>query len=320
MRGRHLYFASCVKDGGIVHYVLQDDGSLLFKGNYPCDRPMYLLATPGTLSVLLRQPFSDSSESGLFSYKVDSEGCLCSPSSVISTEGEVACHLCAFGRWTYVANYISGSLFSTKGSVVTHTGHGINPKRQEHAHVHMVTPSPDGNYLLSTDLGLDRVFVYDEDLHEISNVSAPAGSGPRHLCVVDSSHVACANELSCTVSIYGYNDGFLSLQDTISLYDEPQDGATAAAIRERDGNLYVSVRGTDEIAVLHQEHGVWKKLQMVSCGGKSPRDIVLVGNCLLSMNETSSTVTEFVLAHDGCLKRLGGEEHIPGVLCAVEGN
>jgi 6-phosphogluconolactonase len=69
-----------------------------------------------------------------------------------------------------VADYSSGSLSalavqadgSLAGPVETlsHVGHGPNPERQKAAHVHMVLPSPDNQFLFATDLGEDRVYAY----------------------------------------------------------------------------------------------------------------------------------------------------------------
>ena len=73
MGNYHLYFASCVRNGGIYHYTLQG-GTLCSKSRTVCDRPMYIYAEKGGLLALLRQPFTDSQNSGLISFTLDEEG------------------------------------------------------------------------------------------------------------------------------------------------------------------------------------------------------------------------------------------------------
>ncbi|MFA6845032.1 MAG: beta-propeller fold lactonase family protein [Sphaerochaetaceae bacterium] len=322
-RLKHLYFASCAQDGGIYHFQLLDDRFLSFCEKTSIDRPMYIIQEADRLFVLLRSPFGKTKESGLISFPIEEEGRLGNASSVISTKGEVACHLCSFEGQTYAVNYASGSLFSTGGNlVVRHYGHGIDPKRQQDAHPHMVTPTPDGKFLMCTDLGLDRIFIYDKFLQELSNVSSPAGNGPRHLCVLDCGHVACSDELSCTVSVYAYHQGVLEHEASLPLFEEAKTkGATPAAIRLWNEHVYISVRGADVIVVFRWNQGKLEKVQTKSCEGKSPRDILIVDGILLCMNETSSTVTMFQLNGKGFIgNKIGNDLQIANVLCAVQGS
>src|ERR1700675_1064921 len=104
------------------------------------------------------------------------------------------------GQNVLVASYSSGSLSalavqadgSLAGPVETlsHVGHGPNPERQKAAHVHMVLPSPDNQFLFATDLGEDRVYAYRCEPGSQAFPLRPAeppftviapGAGPRHL-------------------------------------------------------------------------------------------------------------------------------------------
>ena len=120
----------------------------------------------------------------------------------VPSVGEDPCYvsLSPDGQNLFVANYSSGSLSalavqadgSLAGPVETlsHVGHGPNPERQKAAHVHMVLPSPDNQFLFATDLGEDRVYAYRCEPGSQAfplraaeppfTVVAP-GAGPRHL-------------------------------------------------------------------------------------------------------------------------------------------
>jgi len=314
----HVYFASCVPAGGICHYLMQEDGSFTFCDKILCDRPMYQIIDDGSMYILLRQPFPSDSESGLISCRIMPDGSLSNVSGAAPTGGIVACHLCMFKGNVYMVNYLSGSISSSAGKIVYHTGHGPNPGRQEAPHTHMITPTPDGKDLMCTDLGIDCIFIYDENLNEISCAKAPAGSGPRHLAVLDSGHVACVNELSCTVDIYAFGDGKLSFMFSQPLVPALSDTSKGAAIRVKRDIIYISVRGNDTVTVFRWHDNRLEQCQCIPCGGKSPRDILVVGNILLCMNESSSTVTAFSLDKNGLLERkLPGDLHIESVLCAA---
>ncbi len=65
---------------------------------------------------------------------------------------------------------------------------------EDSAHTHFAAFSPDGNYILCTDLGLDTEFVYDSELNEISKENVPSGSGSRHLVFSENGkYVYCVN-------------------------------------------------------------------------------------------------------------------------------
>ena len=96
-------------------------------------------------------------------------------------------------RLVFVSNYTSGSLAAFPmredeallplNFLDQHTGHGVNPNRQEGPHVHCAFFDQQGN-ILSCDLGLDRIFAYQtrEDRTILRDsgldVTLPAGSGP----------------------------------------------------------------------------------------------------------------------------------------------
>src|ERR1700754_4617617 len=77
------------------------------------------------------------------------------------------------GRWVALANYTGGSLsvfpIRADGALlpyvqnIQHTGHSINPARQEKSHVHSVVFSPDNRTLYAQDLGEDSISVYTFD-------------------------------------------------------------------------------------------------------------------------------------------------------------
>ena len=314
----HLYIASCVAGGGIYHYYLKD-GRLQFREKTTCDRPTYLNVAGDTMEVLLRQPFEGSRASGLAAYPLLRDGSLGPQKSLISTKGEVACHLCSWQGKTYVANYSSGSVFSSDGNLRAHFGVGVHPVRQEASHLHFVSQAPDNRCLLAVDLGLDAIYSYDEDLNLLSVAHVPAGCGPRHLAYAgDGRTVLCVNELDSSVTVFDYSDCRLTRRETVPLLEERNKDNISAAIRVQGRYVYVSNRGDDSISCLEWDGEHLKLCSVTPCGGAFPRDFLLVEGRLFCANERSGSVTIF--RADGPVLTMEKERLlIPAPLCVACG-
>ena len=308
-----FYVASCEKDGGIYECRYSGGKAGILSVTH-LDRPMYMITDGEKMHVILREYF-DKSHSAIVSLDIEN-GKLTNCSDAISTEGVVACHLCKLDGAIYAVNYLSGSITKPGYKTVTHSGSGPNRKRQDMPHTHYIE-SFDGKYLLSTDLGTDEIYVYDKDLNEISRAKVPEGHGARHLAYA-GGYVYCANELKSTVSVFEYSDGRLNIKNTIGTLPSDFKGeSTVAAIRIKDGYVYVSNRGHDSISVMKIEGDSLRLVTTVPCGGESPRDFDIFGNLLICTNETSGNVTFFEIKNSIPL-RLEAELKIKSALCVCK--
>jgi len=282
---KHIYFTTCAEDGGIYHYTFQNEKLTLCQ-KLSLDRPMYTVIKNDTAYILLRDLNNVDGFGGIITCSIDSTGKLINLSDPLSTHGIVPCHLCVIDKDVYVVNYLSGNIVKMPDVIVTHSGKGIDPTRQAEPHTHFVTASPDGKYILCTDLGIDTIFVYDRNLNEISNTKVPNGSGCRHLCFSkNGQYVYCVNELFSDVSVFTLNDGILSLQDTYKAIPDFKAVSTAAAIRIHDNYLYVSHRGADCISCFKVDGKHLTLLENRPCGGKSPRDFDVLDGYMFCANE-----------------------------------
>jgi len=313
----YLYIASCDAEGGIRQYRMTD-GHPEPVGFTPMEYPMYMILS-GTgsgkkMHILLLNPFG-TGESGLVTYRVAENGSLYDPSPVISTRGVEACHLCADGDRVYAVNYTTGSVFAVPDRLVTHTGRSVHPQRQTGPHTHFVDFTPDGRYLCVTDLGLDRILIYDKELNLQSDVRLPEGHGPRHLAFhADGRHVFCLNELASTVSLLRYEEGRMELLQTVSALPEDFAGeSTGAAIRCIGNTVYASNRGHDSVAVFEFSEGSLVLRKTVPTCGSSPRDFIVRDGLLISTNQFGNCVC-FVSEKDGTLKT---KLEMPAPLCIL---
>jgi len=223
------------------------------------------------------------------------------------------------GRAAYVANFAAGSMTSfgirpdsRLTEAVSHfqyTGRGPNP-RQAAPHAHSTVVSPDGNFLLVNDLGLDQIHIYRIDAKDPAKLvdngtwHGTPGSGPRH-CVFspDGSTVYNINEIASTIDILQWNASagtLTTIGSPVSTLPGDFKGTNTCAeiLVSSDGRfLYASNRGDDSVAVLsinQQNHGLALQ-QSISTGGKTPRHITLSpdGKWLIAANQDSSNVTVF---------------------------
>ena len=313
---RNYYIASCTPDGGIWQYRMIDSRWEPV-GFTPMDRPMYMIIAGRKMYVLLLSPF-ENGESGLISYDIAADGSLQNPSPIQSTRGEEACHLCADGKTIYAVNYTSGSVIRMPDMLVCHTGNSIHPDRQTGPHTHYVNLTPDGKYLLVTDLGNDHIYVYDKNLSMQSRLAIPAGHGPRHLAFhEDGRHIFCVNELTSAVSLLKYTDGTLTLLETVEALPKDYTGeSTAAAVRCIGNTVYTSNRGHDSVSVLDFTGERLYLRKTVPTYGRNPRDFIVSDGFILAANQSEDAVTVVSVADS----RLTAQISIKSPLCIVTDN
>jgi 6-phosphogluconolactonase len=257
-------------------------------------------------------------QSAVSAFKFDSkDGKLDLINSELS-KGQNCCYIINDDKNVITANYSSGSISvfvkNIDGSigevtqVVQHTGKGINEKRQEAPHAHMVYFSPDKKYVLANDLGTDKVYVYqynpnggNEVLKIKSSVSVNPGGGPRHLIFSnDGKFVYVLQELDGKISSFRYANGKLEKvsETTIVASDFKGDVGAADIHISPDGKfLYATNRGTaNDISVFRiLKNGKLEFVQRTSTLGKGPRNFAIdpTGNFLLVGHQYTNEIVIF---------------------------
>lgn len=288
----YLYIASQDVTGGILCCRLTADGRLEQLHRTSVDRPAFLCAGDGKLFALLREPFQ--MQSGIATYRIQPDGSLLPEGDIAPVHGTVSAHILHHRGRLYTANYLSGTTTRMPDKLLAHNGRSVDPDRQTCSHPHCVTPTPEGDYLCINDLGTDCIYVCTPDLEEVSRVSLPAGSGPRHLVFSPDGRFAyCSNEMGASVSVLSYQRGHLTLLHTVSALPEDYHGpSSGSAIRlSPDGKtLYVSLRQHDSVCVLSADGPELHPLRWIPSGGESPREIWLEDDFLLCANENSHNI------------------------------
>jgi 6-phosphogluconolactonase len=252
--------------------------------------------------------------------------------SAQNSAGKGTCHvgLDRTGRVLLSADYGGGSAASfkvTNGRLSPaiwtdhYTKHGPNENRQDAAHAHFVSFSPDNKFAYINDLGGDCIHIYKLDaltaqLTPAGTYSAKPGVGPRTLHFHPNGVTAyCMNELNSSVTVLKWNkaDGSLTSVASFGLLPRGTRGVSTGCdtVISRDGRfVYFANRGDDFLYsfAADKESGALTPIARTSCGGKTPRNFTLdpTENWMLVANQNSSFVSVFarnpetgILANEG---------------------
>ena len=215
--------------------------------------------------------------------------------------------------YLFMANYPRGSV-----AVIRLDKEGVpesvtdsilyNPEKPDASHAHMILSDPQGKHIYVSDLGLNRIVIYNFDttngkLIQIENGIIPVaeGSGPRHFTFSpDGSKIYLINELGSTMMTFS-NDPLngLKLIQTLSTrgFKSVEKNYCADIHIGKSGEyLYGSNRGENSIVVFKiGNDGTLSLAGHSSCGGDWPRNFVIdpSGNFLIAGNQRSDGISVF---------------------------
>jgi 6-phosphogluconolactonase len=194
--------------------------------------------------------------------------------------------------------------------MIQHHGRGRHSTRQAGPHAHMIAASPDGGFVLATDLGTDEFLVYHLDyqtghLNPVHNeqVKLPAGSGPRHFSFHPNGRFVYVNgELDSTLTTFEFNpeSGNLNPVQHVSTLPDGFVGASTGAeiaVHPSGKYIYASNRGHDSIAIflINQDNGKLHPIGYVDSQGRVPRSFTFdsSGEFILVGNQDSDNIITF---------------------------
>jgi 6-phosphogluconolactonase len=216
-------------------------------------------------------------------------------------------------QYLLIANYDGGSIavvkldeYGAPANVVKYTK--FEPQEGRISHPHMINADPSGKRVYMTDLGLDRIMIYDFDpssgeLKPAINgiIKLPEGSGPRHFVFNKKGSVMyIINELNSTISVFEVNDseGLRPMQNLSTLSEGFRGKSYCADIHiSKNGKfLYGSNRGENSIVTFKiQNDGTLELAGRISSGGDWPRNFAINpnGEFLLVGNQKSENISVF---------------------------
>ncbi|MCX6329561.1 MAG: lactonase family protein [Bacteroidia bacterium] len=252
---------------------------------------------------------------GITTLKYDSETGLIEKQNEILVPYGGPCYvsLSADSGFLFVANYASGSIAVVKldkSGIPEYVSDSIKYETEKNVYsrAHMIKQDPSGKHVYVTDLGLDRIMIYDLDrnsgkLNLINDgiIPLPKESGPRHFVFnTDGSKMYVINELGSTIMVFNVdNDGRLEPFQAIPTIKKGFNGSNSCAeilIGKNGKFLYGSNRGENSIVVFKiARDGSIGLDRRISCGGDWPRNFVIdpSGRFLLAGNQKSGDISVF---------------------------
>jgi 6-phosphogluconolactonase len=254
-----------------------------------------------------------------------------------SAEGRGPCHVSCHpdGSHIFIANYSEGNVaaypldkdgsIKPASDVVQHAGSGPNTRRQTKAFAHHISAVPGGKFVVATDLGADRVFIYRFDAKtggltpnpEQASFEAAAGAGPRHLAFHPTEpYLFIVNELNGTTTACTYDGQNGKIKEINTLdnlpedMDVPDNYPAAVRIHPNGHYVYSSNRvGHNSISVFRiGENGEIERRQVMEDVPEHPRDFNIDphGKFLLAAGQRGNAIEIFRIDPDtGLLSRTG---------------
>ncbi|RMT93282.1 hypothetical protein ALP38_04763 [Pseudomonas amygdali pv. sesami] len=259
------------------------------------------------------------------SFAIDPKTRQITPINQVQSRGEEPTHssLSYDGRYLFVANYAvnpdpggaltvvpvgkDGMLSEAVQVLPLGPGSKVNSERQMSSHVHLAVPTPDDKYVVSADLGADKLFVYRYDASQAKplqpakepTVQLPGGSGPRHtLFSADGKHAWLVLEMTAQVAVFDYHDGVFKQTQLVDMKNKgvQEKNGGGALHTSPDGKfLYVTNRGdANQVVVfrIDQASGKLEEIQRRSLEGKEPREFAFdpTGKYMLFANQKSNQI------------------------------
>ncbi len=336
------YTQSCDSKGIYVYEFDSKTGDFSFKNaTEKVINPSYLTVSKDNNFVYSVNEFGAESTVSSFSY--DPASGKLELINKQSSKGADPCYIINDEKNVIVANYSGGNIAvfgkNNDGSlaeakqVIQHYGKGINAQRQEGPHVHMVHFSPDRKFVLSNDLGNDKVYSYAYNPKAASTVlelkdsiSVKSGSGPRHLTFSkNGKFVYLLQELDGALTVFSYSNGILKKIDETTILAKDFKGTFSSAdihISPDGKFLYASNRGeANNITIFKiQKNGKLVLKGETSTLGKGPRNFAIdpTGNFLLVAHQYTNDVVIFKRSKKtGLLTNTGEKIALCSPVCLV---
>jgi 6-phosphogluconolactonase len=311
-------------------------------------KPEFILEAPGPAYFILadgeKRLYTCNSTGFVSAYSVADGGRTLTLLNKVPSEGGDPSYLSLdkTGKYLFDANYQGGSIVAwalkPDGSIgertafVQHTGQGTDPQRQRKPYAHSIIVDPTNRFVLSADLGLDKLFVYKFNAADGSLTpndppfaTVSPGLGARHVVFhPNGKWVYLDTEMGSKIVFFHWESktGTLTQQQEISMLPPEFHSATAAAEMRvsADGrfiygaNRYVQGDGDIVVFAINQKTGELKQIQHVASGGNTPRnfDFDPTGRWLLVTNHGTNTAQVFAIDKKaGTLTPTGAPVSVP---------
>ncbi len=306
--------------GITVYDVDVEKGTFARRCEVDVDNSSYLTASPDG-----RTLYSIADE-GVVAFRIAEDGSL-SHLNTANIRGMRGCQLSVDpkGRYLFVAGYHDAKAtvmhLEPDGRVggvaagVYHKGLGSVADRAFRPHVSCVRMTPDGDYIIAADLGMDVLKIYrmsesEGNLILVDTFSCDLESAPRHFIFSsDGRFMYLMYEVANSIDVFIYETGpkvpkLERIQRIPSMGRSHSQLTAACAIRfSSDENyFYCSNAGDDTISVYARDvkTGLLTMLCCLPISGEYPKDLAVFpdNRHVASINHETGTITFFSVNYE----------------------
>ena len=259
----------------------------------------------------------------------------------VPSQGGQPCHVSVdkTGKMAVVANWYTGSAAAfpiRRGGVLGEAATVCRQEGGQTSHCHSVTITPDNRFLLSTNTGLNKVFVYRLDAekaklvaHDPPFLGLQKPTNPRHLSLHPNGRWAyVSNEINpggCTMLRYDKMRGVLEEGPVAASVPPDYTGRVSPAeciVHPSGRFVYESNRGHNSIAVfgVNPDDGSLAMIETFLPGGEGPRSFTIdpSGRFLIVMMQRSNSIVRLRIdPQSGKLSSNGDTLALPTPVCAL---
>lgn len=277
--------------------------------------PSYLALSPDKKFIYAVSENGEYSEIAAFALNMENKSL--KKMNAVKAPGADPCYIAVTEKHIISADYSGGSISvfgrNADGTLtevqqfIVHSGKSIAPNQQA-PHVHQTKFTPDGKFLIVTDLGTDQLFVYKYNKQEdeniltyVNSIKVKEGSGPRHITFAKKGKIIYLlheNDGTVTVLSLDKKGKLAILQETSVVCDEKNENGAADIHTSPDGKfVYATNRGTANNITCFSvgKKGLLNYVNQVSTGGKGPRNFVISpdGSFVWVANQNSNNIVIF---------------------------
>lgn len=312
-------YTTTPEDGIEVYQYNSKTGKFQFANRTPIQNPSFLALSPNQKYLYSVSETGGAKGGSVSAFSFDSKNGKLEKLNTQSSAGNSPCYVSTYknGKWVAAGNYSTGNLVyypvNADGSLgnatmIQHKGNSVVKGRQDGPHVHSTVFSPDYKYLMTPDLGIDKVMIYklNKDGSIVSQdpgfVDLKPGAGPRHLDFHPNGKWAyLMEEMSGNVTALNYKKGKLTVIQSINGHPADYKGGFGSADIHvsPDGKfVYCSNRiesNTIGIFKVNPSNGMLTLVGHQSTMGKTPRNFSIdpTGNYLLAANQNTNDIVVF---------------------------
>jgi len=287
----------------------------------PVDNSSYVTVSPDGKTL-----YSIADE-GVIAYRIHENGSITMLNKA-NIRGMRGCQLSVDpdAKYLFVAGYHDGKAtmmyLNPDGSIggiaggVYHKGLGSVAERMFRPHVTCVRMSPDKQFIMVADVGVDQVKIYrynerSKDLILVDTLPCDLESAPRHFIFSkDGRFMYLMYEVKNVIDVYTYESGkrapkiekIQTIPTTGSGYVNQLAAACAIRFSSDEKYLFCSNAGDDSVSIYtrDEETGLLEQICCLPVSGMYPKDIAIFPDDqhLASMNHESGTITFFKIDYE----------------------